>query len=44
VTRSRSRRSVTKSDREVTYGVLFVTGIALLLVVLLWLYAKWSRP
>jgi hypothetical protein len=31
-----------KSDREVTYGVLFVAGIALLLVVIMWLYTMWS--
>jgi hypothetical protein len=41
MTRSRSRRSVTKSDREVMYGVLFVTGIALLLVVIVLLYTMW---
>ena len=37
--RSRSRRSITKSDREITYGVLFVIGIALLLAVIVFLYA-----
>jgi hypothetical protein len=30
-----SRRRMTKSDRELTYGVLFVTGIALLIAVML---------
>jgi hypothetical protein len=38
VTRSRSRRSATRSDREVMYGALFVTGIALLLGVIVLLY------
>jgi hypothetical protein len=38
VTRSRSRRSVTKNDREIMYGLLFVTGVALLLAVIVLLY------
>ena len=39
---SRSRRSVTKSDREVMYGLLFVAGIALLLLAIVLLYTRWS--
>jgi hypothetical protein len=38
VTRSRSRRSITKGNREVMNGVLFVTGIVLLLVLIVFLY------
>ena len=38
MTRSRSRRSVVKSDREVVYGVLFVIGTALLFAVIVLLY------
>jgi hypothetical protein len=40
VTRGRSRRSVIRSDREVTYGVLFVAGVALLLGVIVLLYTS----
>jgi hypothetical protein len=39
-TRSRSRRSIIKSDREVMYGVLFVAGVALLLAVIVLLYTR----
>ena len=40
MTRSRLRRSVTKSDREVMYGLLFVA--ALLLAAMVLLYTMWS--
>ena len=42
MTRSRSRRSVARSDREVMYGVLFVVGVLLLLAVIGFLYNMWS--
>ena len=40
--RGRTRRRMTKSDRELTYGLLFGIGIALLIAVIMLLYTASS--